>query len=242
MSIINKRYKDIFEQYIHRGEVTPFTLGTLVVCGFCFLLMIVATFTQISFSHPWLQYDDTGFNWVLKTVLYNPQFPVMIFIIYLLYKSYSMLVYILYLLIGFFICPIFAFGGGIDYVQNYFFGYLLGYIFAILIAGKILKTENSIKSRIIAAALGIISIHLTGIIYCIFLAIFKVIDFNLIAPIFQIVTADKIIYDILFSIIILLLAPYIKNIFWICMRPVSSRKKKLKNTDKRSEIISNNAN
>ena len=53
---INKRYADIFEQYIHRGEPTPFTIGTLLVCAMCFLLLLIATFTQINFSHPWFHF------------------------------------------------------------------------------------------------------------------------------------------------------------------------------------------
>ena len=56
MTIINKRYKDIFEQYIHKGEPTPLSIGTLVVCAFCILLLIISTFTQLSISHPWFQY------------------------------------------------------------------------------------------------------------------------------------------------------------------------------------------
>ena len=240
---ISKRYIDIFEQYIHRGESTSFTIGTLVVCGFCFLMLIVSTFTQITFSHPWFNYvPNQGFVYALKTVAYNPQFPIMIFIIYLLYKSYSFLVYILYILCGFFLYPVFAFGGGIEYVQNYFFGYLLGFILAIFISGNILKKDISVKSRILAAVFGILSIHLTGVIYCVFLAIFNVIDFGLVGPIAYIVTISKIIYDIIFASLFLLAAPYIKNFFWVFMRPITSNKRKLKNSRKRNQIISDNAN
>ena len=151
-----------------------------------------------------------------------------------------MFVYILYLLTGFFLYPIFAFGGGLGYTQNYFFGYILGFIFAIIITDKILKTDNSIKSRILAGISGILSIHVIGFIYCVLLALFKVIDFNLIGPIVYVVTITRIIYDILFVILILLIAPYIKNVLWVCMRPISSRKK-LKNTYKRNEIVSDDA-
>ena len=237
--IINKRYKDIFDEYIHKGESTPFTIGTLLVCALCFLLLIVATFTQFNISHPWFSYQEgRGFVYVVKTIAYNPQFPVIVFITYLLYKSYSMFVYVLYLIFGFFIYPIFAFGGGIHYVQNYFFGYLLGFVFAILIAGKIFKGGNSIKSRALGALFGILSIHVTGFIYCIFLAIFGAIDFNLIGPIVYIVTVERIVYDILFTILILLIAPYIKNVLWVFMRPALNRKN-LKNTYKRNKVVGN---
>jgi len=240
---INKRYIDILEQYIHKGESTPFTIGTLVVCAMCFLILLIATFTQITMSHPWIEFvQGQGFQYTVKTIAYNPQFPIIILITYLLYKSYSVLVYILYLLCGFFIYPIFAFGGGFEYIQNYFFGYLLGFLFAILIAGTIFKKEHSVKSRILGATLGTIAIHLTGFVYCIFLAIFKIIDFNLIGPIFYVVTISRILYDILFAIILLIIAPYIKNFLWIFMRPLSSRKKKLKNSDKRNQIVGDNVN
>ena len=237
---ISKRYKDILEEYIHKGESTPFTIGTLVVCGLCFLLLIIATFTQFNISHPWFNYiEGQGFVYTIKTIPYNPQFPIIILITYILYKSYSLFVYVLYLLCGFFLYPVFAFGGGLEYTQNYFFGYLLGFIFAILIAGKILKHDNSVKSRVIAAALGIIAIHVTGFIYCVFLAIFGAIDFNLIGPIVYVVSITRIVYDILISVLILLIAPYIKNLLWIFMRPISV-KKKSKNPRKRREIVSNN--
>ena len=231
---INKRYIDIFEEYIHKGEPTPFTIGTLVVCGLCFIALIIATFTQITFSHPWLSYvQNEGFTYIMKTVTYNPQFPIMIFIIYLLYKSYSFVVYALYVLCGFFIYPVFAFGGGLEYIQNYFFGYLLGFILAIFVSGNFFKKDTSIKSRILGAVLGILSIHVTGFIYCIFLAIFNVIDFSLLLPIASVITGSKIIYDIIFAILLLLIAPYVKNFLWIFMRPILT-KKRLKNSYKRN--------
>ena len=238
--IVNKRYKDIFDEYICNGESTPFTLGTVLVVVLCFLLLIIATFTQFNISHPWFSYETgKGFVYTIKTVAYNPQFPVIIFITYILYKSYSMFVYLLYLICGFFVYPIFAFGGGLQYIENYFFGYLLGFFFAILIAGKIFKDDNSIKSRLLGTVLGIISIHATGFIYCILLALFGAIDFNLIGPIVYVLTFERIIYDILFAGIILLIAPYIKNFLWIFMRPAIPRKK-LKDTNKRNKVVGDN--
>ena len=83
---ISKRYKDILEEYIHKGESTPFTIGTLVVCGLCFLLLIIATFTQFNISHPWFNYiEGQGFVYTIKTIPYNPQFPIIILITYILY-------------------------------------------------------------------------------------------------------------------------------------------------------------
>ena len=83
--MINKRYKDIFNQYIHKGEATPLSIGTLVVCALCFLILIVATFTQINFTHPWFKFvPGAGFSSFSQVVSYSPLLPAMIFIIYIL--------------------------------------------------------------------------------------------------------------------------------------------------------------
>lgn len=227
--INNKRYKDIFQQYIHKGEATPLSIGTLVVCGLCFLIMIVATFTQINFAHPWMKLVPMeGFVAFSKQVSYSPLLPAMIFIIYILGKSYSILTFSLYLLIGFFIWPIFVFGGGLDYLQNYLFGYMLGFFFAITIISYILKISRNVLYRIFAAIFGVLAIHISGLFYCILLAIFRVISFGLVIPILTEISLGNILYDIIFSILIILIAPYIKNILWTCMKPKMDRKKKIR--------------
>lgn len=224
---INRRYKDLFDLYIYKGEATPFTLGVLIMCAFCFLLLIVATFTQFNFSHYWFKAGEV----FLKPVSYSPQIPAVLFVLFILGRRYSLFVFLLYLITGLFFCPIFAFGGGIQYVQNYFFGYLLSSIFAILIAGRIFRKEYSIKTRIIGTLVGIFSIHIIGFLYCVFLALFRVIDFNLLMPILNVVSGSNLGYDIFFSLIVILVSPYIKNILWICMKPTSITKKSTYTTD-----------
>ncbi len=227
--MINKRYKDIFQQYIHKGERTPLTIGTLVVCGLCFLILIVATFTQINFSHPWSKLlPGEGFVSFTKIVSYSPLLPAMIFIIYILGKSYSTLMFACYMIVGFFIWPIFVFGGGFDYLQNYLFGYMLGFIFAIAIAGYILNISQNFKYRILAAVFGVLAIHICGFLYCILLAIFRVISFGLVIPILTEISLGNILYDIIFSILIILIAPYIKNVLWTCMKPKPDKPKRIK--------------
>lgn len=227
--MISKRYRDIFEQYIHKGEATPLSIGTLVVCGLCFMLLIIATFTQINFSHPWIKFiSNEGFMIFLKNISYSPLLPAMIFTIYILGRAYSTLTFILYLIVGFFIWPIFVFGGGFDYIQNYLFGYMLGFIFAIGIVSSILKISMNALYRTIAAIFGVLAIHICGFIYCLILAIFKVISFGLIIPILKEIFLENILYDILFSILVILIAPYIKNVLWTCMKPKFERPKKQK--------------
>ncbi len=236
----NKRYKDIFEQYIYKEQKTPLTIGTIVVCGFCFLLLIIATFSECSISIPHLNFHD-GIELTFNKINYSPRIPVMIFIIYLLGRNYSLLVFLLYLIIGFFVWPIFVFGGGISYIQNYLFGYFLGFIFAIFISGNILNKSQNAKSKLLAGLFGVLSIHFCGLIYCIILALFGVIKFSIIIPIILTISAGKIIYDLFFSIGVLFIGPYIKNIFWICMKPKPD-KKKLKNEKFKNKFNYQNEN
>ena len=222
--MINKRYKDIFNSFIYKGEKTPFSIGTLVVFALCFILLIVATFTQIPISIPYFVNSEAGLL-EFKTLLYNPQICAMILCIYLLKRTYSYFLFALYLIVGIFIAPIFVFGFGLEVFQSYLFGYFLGFGFAIFIAGSIFNLAHTLKARLLGSILGVVSIHLTGIVYCFILALFNVIDFSLLSPIYATVTGSKIFYDITFSILIVLLAPYIKNVFWLCMKPKLERNK-----------------
>ena len=225
MDSINKRYIDIFEQYIYKGQSTPFTLGTLIVCGMCFLLILVTTFTQLNFSIPVLTMTPAGLGFVSKEISYSPQIPAMIFIIYLVGRVYSLVTFLIYLIVGFFIYPIFLFGGGLEYIKTYPFGYFLGFICAIFIVGALLKLKHTLRVRLLSAVLGVFTIHICALIYCVILAIFKAIDFSMIPLIVNVVSGSKIGYDIILSLIIMLIAPYIKNFFWICMKPKMDKKK-----------------
>lgn len=239
--MISKRYKDIFGQYIYKNEKTPLTIGTLVVCALCFLMLLISIFTKITFSHPWFDFKN-GFEIISKVVDYGPQTPVMVLIIYILRQNFSLLTFIIYLLVGFFVWPIFVFGGGLEYFHNYLFGYMLGFIFAIFIAEAVLKNSQNLKSRILMAILSVLTMHLCGFLYCIILALFKIIDFGLIFQIVKATSGSKIVYDILFSILVVIVAPYIKNVLWVCMKPKPDRQKKSKYVRKRNQIIGDDVN
>ena len=145
----------------------------------------------------------------------------------------------LQLFFQFFGIGVFSFGGGFGNVQNYLFGYFLGFIFAIFIEGGILKKSQVPLYRLLASLFGVLSIHICGFIYCFILAIFRVIDFSFIFLVVSVLSGGKIIYDIIFSSAIILFAPYIKNIFWICMKPKTSSKER-KQAKKYSYTTSDN--
>lgn len=73
---------------------------------------------------------------------------------------------IAYLIIGIFYVPIFHNGGGIDYLKDPSFGYLIGFIPAALFCGKFSERNgmNDILLLTAVAIIGIIILHISGTI------------------------------------------------------------------------------
>ena len=89
-----KRLKEELDAFNAENKKLKITFGTLVVMGWCVFLIIIATFTQLDFSHyvpGSLNPADPSFL-KLKHCVYIPQIPVIFFIaalICLLYTSPS---------------------------------------------------------------------------------------------------------------------------------------------------------
>lgn len=233
---MNKRYKEQIYEFIYRGEKTPLSIGTLMVCLLCLLFIIVATFTQVNVSHILPCFDEMG-NFIFKNVSnpYVPQIPVVLFIAAILGPLFGFLTMLLYLLVGFFIWPVFALGGGLDYVKSGLFGYILGYIFAVIPVGRILEKKYNLKNIFLATILGVLVVHLCGMLYCVLLALLKVVSFSYVSSAIHSIGGIKTFYDVIISFIFLILAIPAKMVLWIAMR--SSIAKKLKKKQKTVEII-----
>lgn len=67
----------------------------------------------------------------------------------LLGKNYGALSQLLYLIIGLFIAPIFASGGGIGYIAKPTFGYIIGFIPAAYIIGWLTNKFNNKKAYLL---------------------------------------------------------------------------------------------
>lgn len=78
--------------------------------------------------------------------------------------SISVIVYVVLGLIG---VPVFASGGGLGYVFQPTFGYLLGFIIGTYVTGKIVEkvSKPSFKRMLFAAFAGLSIIYLMGMIY-----------------------------------------------------------------------------
>lgn len=83
----------------------------------------------------------------------------------LLLGEYAYLSVLLYIVIGLLGIPVFTNGGGISYILQPTFGYLLGFLFASFIIGKVNRYKNDFKYSLIISLIGLFIIYGLGGLY-----------------------------------------------------------------------------
>lgn len=213
-----KRLKDELDAFNAENKKLKITMGTLVVMGWCVFLIIIATFTQFDFNHYVLSLPPAdGSFWRLKHCVYIPQVPVIFFIAALIGKRFGTTAVMIYILLGLTFFPIFALGGGIGYIFQYNFGYILAYLPAIFIVSFMLKDKFNYATVAKADILGVLTIHIIGVFYLILMAIIHRDSFSNVAGWIVMQSGAKMIYDFVFGYFAILLSKPIKQILWISM-------------------------
>ena len=195
--------------------------------AFCILLVIIATFTQITFSHyhipidaiPFLSKDPTDYeimNHFTKTYRYIPQIPTVFFIVGLLGRKFGILAICGYIILGMFF-PIFALGGGVTYLFEYGFGYILAFIPAIFFSGTLLKVKTDFLRIVLLSTLGVLAIHILGVLYMLFIATLRHAPMDLISSWIASQSGVQILYDMFFSIIAIYLGRFSRKLLWLIM-------------------------
>jgi len=208
---MTKRISKQLNSFKYKGEPIKVTIGTLLLTAFCVLLLIIATFTQVTFSHfhipldaiPFLNQEPSDYeimNHFTKTYRYIPQIPTVFFIIALLGRKFGILAICGYIALGMFF-PIFALGGGVTYLFEYGFGYILAFIPAIFFSGTLLKIKTDFLRIVLLAILGVLAIHILGILYMLFIATLRHASMDLVSSWIASQSGVQILYDMLFSVI-----------------------------------------
>lgn len=213
-----KRLKEELDAFNAENKKLKITMGTLVVMGWCVFLIIIATFTQIDFNHyiPVIPPIDGSF-WKLKHYSYIPQIPVILFIAALIGKRFGMTAVTIYILLGLTFFPIFALGGGIKYIFQYNFGYILAYLPAVFIVAFMLKDKFNYATIAKADLLGVLTIHIIGVFYLVLMAIIHRDSFSNVAAWIVMQSGTKMIYDFIFGYIAILLSKPVKQVLWLSM-------------------------
>lgn len=179
----------------------------------CVFFLVISTFVQIKLVHPIIPHDVFSNNELTSkdfwyTYFLIPQIPAVLFVTGLMGKKLGMTSVLLYILLGLFVLPIFALGGGVGYFMQYGFGYILGYIPAVSILGSFLKEEYSFKNILISVLYGVLVIHLLGVFYMLFLAVLKQGGAEFIKGWILTQSLLKIAYDYILSVLAVYVAKY----------------------------------
>ncbi len=224
---MTKRIEKQLNSFKYKGEPIKITVGTLVLCAFCILLLIIATFTQVTLTHLYLPLDTISFlsrdpndyeiaQHFTKTYRYIPQLPMLFFIVALLGRKFGILTILGYIGLGLFF-PVFALGGGITYLFEYGFGYILAFIPAIFFTGTLLKVKTDFLRILLNAMLGVLTIHILGVLYMLFIATLRHAPMDLVSSWIASQSGVQVLYDIFFCVIAIYLGRFARKFFWIIM-------------------------
>ncbi len=224
---MSKRVEKQINSFKYKGEPIKITFGTLILTGLCVLLIIIATFTQITLKHPYFPLNTFTFlagnvtdteilHHFIKSYKYIPQIPVVFFIVALLGRKFGILSILIYIILGLFF-PIFALGGGISYLFEYGFGYILAFIPAIFFAGTLLKGKTDLLRIFLISLIGVLTIHILGILYMFFIATLRHAPMDLVTGWIISQSGVQIIYDIFFAMIAIFLGRQARKLLWIVM-------------------------
>lgn len=215
---MTKRISKQLNSFKYKGEPIKITAGTLILTCFCILLLIVATFTQLTITHPYIPLGNmVSDNYTaIKTYRYIPQIPMVFFIVALLGRKFGILAIAGYIILGMFF-PIFALGGGISYLLEYGFGYILAFIPAIFFAGTLLKVKSDFLRIVLLSTLGVGAIHILGILYMLFVAALRHAPMDLVSSWIASQSGIQVLYDIFFSIIAIYVGRFARRLLWIIM-------------------------
>lgn len=195
-------------------------VGSLVFLVFCAFILVISTFLQLDVTHfiipsKLFSGEPTKLCDFIYTYKFIPQIPAVMFVVGLLGRRLGITSILLYIITGLFFLPVFALGGGWRYIFEYGFGYILAYLPAAFFAGGILKRGYSYKNSARAVFVGVLTIHILGILYMICLASLRHTGWGFVGDWIVSQSGIKIIYDFIFSYILVLVAKYLRIILWL---------------------------
>lgn len=193
-----------------KGIKIPFLNIILVL--FCSFLLMVSTFIQLDIKQIPLDFI-ANHNFKKADFVYSiiPQVPMVLFVVGLLGRRLSITSVVIYILTGLFLFPVFALGGGMRYVTEFGFGYILAYLPAAFFAGSILESGFSIKNILKAAFVGVFAIHIIGVLYMLFISAIRHEGWEFIKGWILAQSMIKVVYDYILSVIALFVAKYLNK-------------------------------
>ncbi len=148
------------------------------------LLTIGGTFLDAYITTSPLNWNDSGLQTFYLGITY--QIGAVLLTGCLGGKNAGAISQIAYLLLGLTWLPVFAQGGGVDYLKQPYFGYILGFIPGAWLCGLLaFKTQPKIEAIALSCFFGLLAVHTTGLGYLLISYVFKI---NSQLPLLQLAT------------------------------------------------------
>lgn len=190
-------------------------------------MIIIATFSQVTFNvlsipvdaiiHPISTFAGHNLGDFIQSFQYIPQIAAVLFTGALLGPRLGLLAIGIYIFLGIIGLPVFAMGGGVKYVAQVGFGYILGYLIGAFIVGHLLLEKSGFLSTLKAGAISVTAIHLTGIVYLTSLLLINNEPFSLIVSWIWLLSGMQIFFDILISTAAIALAKPVRGFLWFAL-------------------------
>lgn len=206
------------------NEDIRFSLGTLVLLLFCTFILVVSTFVSLDVFYlviPSAQDGVNGLKWedFFETFSIIPQVPAVIFIGALLGRKFATVSIVFYILLGLFLLPVFALGGGITYVAQYGFGYILAYIPAVWLLGLAVKDGFNLKSIALGVLYAVLAIHLIGIAYMAIIVAIKGDGWPFMKGWIINQSGWKVVFDYVLSFALVYFTRLLRPLMWCYKKP-----------------------
>ena len=206
------------------SEDIRFSLGTLVLLLFCTFVLVVSTFVSLEVFYPVIPSAQDSVNGLtyeafFKTFSIIPQVPAVIFIGALLGRKFATVSIVFYILLGLFLLPVFALGGGITYVAQYGFGYILAYIPAVWILGYAIKDGLNLKSAALGVLYSVLAVHLIGIAYMAVVVILRGDGWPFIKGWIINQSGWKVVFDYVLSLALVYFTKLLRPLMWCYKKP-----------------------
>lgn len=189
-------------------------INNFILVILCTLLIIGATFIDIDIKHFIIPAGFSfGKHFEQQDFVYSfsiiPQIPMLMFVSSVLGKRLALTSTCLYIFVGLFVFPVFALGGGITYVTEYSFGFIIAFILGVGVAGTFFNKQYSFLNMLLGTVLGVLTIHAFGMLYMCLLALIKQEGILFIKTWIGAQSGLKIIYDVVLSFVCVLIGRYI---------------------------------
>lgn len=207
-----------------KNEEIRISLGSLVLMLCCVCLLIFSTFLTIDVFYPVIPTAQDGVNGFnishfFKTFEIIPQIPAVIFVGAILGRRLGIASVLLYILIGLFVLPVFALGGGLSYFAQHGFGYILAYIPAVWLLTKFLKNGLSFKNILLGSLLSVLLVHFVGVIYMSIMAMIHGDGINFVKGWIIYQSGWKIFFDFMVSFALCYAVKAFAFILWCYRKP-----------------------